>query len=129
MTSFEHRVFELTNIERRKHSLTALIWDDALAWVARKHSQDLAANNIFSHIGSDGSLPEHRVRRAGIIAEFLGENICGGRDSPEAVIKDWMNSTGHRANILHIDIIYLGVGAAFAPASRLKFYVTQVFGR
>jgi len=119
----------LTNIERRKHSLAGLFWSDILTKAARTHSLDLATSNIFSHIGSDGSTPEQRIHRVNNGIRFLGENIAGGRNKPEAAIADWMASSGHRANILNSDAVYLGVGAAYAEVSRFRFYATQVFGR
>ena len=128
MTDFEYRVFMLTNAERRKHGLTSLVWNDALADAARGHSLDLAKSNTFSHTGSDGSSPEQRLHRTGTAIRFLGENISGGRNSPEAAINDWMTSAGHRANILSRDAAYLGVGTAYIAASRFKFYITQMFG-
>ena len=128
MTDFEYRIFLLTNAERRKHSLASLIWSDMLADVARSHSLDLATSNTFSHAGSDGSSPEQRLHRTGTAIRFLGENISGGRNSPEAAINDWMASAGHRANILNVDAVYLGIGSVYIAASRFRFYVTQMFG-
>ena len=129
MTDYEHRIFLLTNKERRKHGLAGLIWDDALANAARVHSMDLAVSNTFSHTGSDGSAPEQRLHKARDTIRFLGENISVGRSSPEAAIADWMASPGHRENIQNMDAVYLGVGAVYMEASRYKIYVTQVFGR
>ncbi|MCL2377242.1 MAG: CAP domain-containing protein [Defluviitaleaceae bacterium] len=129
MTEYERKIFELTNTVRPRFGLEPLIWDDGLAEIARAHSRDLAENNIFSHAGSDGSSPEQRVRKAGVAARFMGENISAGRHLPEAAMRDWMNSDGHRANILHNDAIYLGVGAVYLGSSKFKFYVTQIFGR
>ncbi|MDR2183604.1 MAG: CAP domain-containing protein [Clostridiales bacterium] len=128
MTHFEYEVFMLTNEERRKHGLAALAWNDALAKAAQGHSRDLATSNTFSHSGSDGSAPEQRLHRASASIRFLGENISGGRNSPGAAINDWMASAGHRANILNMDAVYLGVGVVYLETSRFKFYVVQVFG-
>jgi len=128
MTNYENKIFELTNAERRKHGLKTLVWSDMLANIARAHSLDLATNNIFSHTGFDGTTPEQRLHRANIAVRFMGENISGGRNSPEAAIIDWMTSAGHRANILNVDTVYLGVGAVYFAASRYKIYVVQIFG-
>ena len=127
MIEYERKIFDLTNIERHKHGLGPLIWSDALANAARAHSADLAKNNLFSHTGSDGSSPEQRVHKVSTI-RFAGENISGGRNSPEAAIRDWMASPGHRDNILSKNAVYLGVGAVYAAFTRYRFYVTQVFG-
>jgi uncharacterized protein YkwD len=128
LTDFEYQIFKLTNNERRKYGFAGLIWDDALASAARAHSLDLAISNRLSHVGSDGTTSEQRVHRLGGSIRFLGENISGGRKSPEGAISDWMASAGHRANILNMDAVYLGVGAVYMEASRFRFYVTQVFG-
>ena len=127
MTDYEHQIFMLTNEQRRQHGLTGLVWNDALAHIARAHSLDLAAHNIFSHTGSDGTFPEERLHRAISALRFMGENISGGRKNPADAIRDWMASEGHRANILNIDAVYLGVGAVYVPTSRFKYYVTQIF--
>ena len=128
MNDFERRIFELTNAERQKHGLANLIWSNKLTISARAHSLDLAESNTFSHTGSDGSSPEQRIHRTKTAIRFLGENISGGRNSPEAAIKDWMDSAGHRANILNMDAVYLGVGAIYEEVSRFRYYVTQIFG-
>jgi len=129
MTHYERKIFELTNAERRKYGLAALIWSDTLADVARVHSQDLVTSSVLSHTGTDGSTPIQRVHRAGIAISFQGENISAGRNNPEAAIQDWMASAGHRSNILNVEAAYLGVGAIYVVYSRFKYYVTQVFGR
>lgn len=129
MANYEHRIFELTNEERQKYNLPSLVWDDALASTARAHSLDLPTNNIFSHIGSDGSTPEQRLHRTGTTIRFLGENICGGRNNPEEAIRNWMASSGHKANILNADATYLGVGATYVASSRFIIYIVQIFGR
>ena len=128
MTDFEYQIFVLTNEIRQRHNLAILVWSGVLANVARAHSLDLATNNIFSHTGSNGSAPEQRLHRAHTTIRFAGENISGGRSNPAEAINDWMSSAGHRAVILNVNAVYLGVGAAYAPTSRFKLYVTQVFG-
>jgi len=129
LIDFEHKVHILTNTIRQQHGLASLIWSEELARAARTHSRDLATSNTFSHTGTDSTTPEQRVQATGKTMRFLGENICGGRNSPEAAIMDWMNSPGHRVNILNPDAVYLGVGFAYSENSRYRFYVTQVFGK
>ena len=106
---FERRVFELTNEQRRNHGLPDLIWDDRLAQAARVHSIDMATNNLMAHIGSDGSTVGTRLQRVGVTNwSSWAENVAS-HATPEAVIQAWMNSPGHRANILSSNT-HLGVG-------------------
>jgi uncharacterized protein YkwD len=126
---FERRVFELTNEERRTHGLPALIWDDTLADAARAHSRDMAENNFFSHTGSDGSNVGDRLTRFGISYAGAAENISRtGSPTPEDVVTGWMNSSGHRANILNQNMTHLGVGFHNLSDSRMN-YITQNFAR
>ena len=96
-----------------------------LATAARLHSADQAAHNEMSHTGSDGSSPWARARRAGY-QQAIGENVAVGYRTPEAVMTGWMNSPGHRANILNCDARAIGVGVAAARNGTL--YWTQMFG-
>ena len=128
-TIFEARVLELVNIERERHSLHPLIWDDVVANVARAHSRDMATNNFMSHIGSDGSNASDRLHRAGVVYLMWAENISTGRRSAEAAMAAWMDSPNHRANILRDDITHLGVGFYQRDDTRHRFYATQKFIR
>ncbi|MCL2015071.1 MAG: CAP domain-containing protein [Defluviitaleaceae bacterium] len=121
---FERRIFELTNIERANNGVPALIWDDSLASAARLHSEDMATNNFFSHTGSDGSSFSQRMQRAGFTGA-AAENIAFN-STPESTMQAWMNSAGHRANILDSRNTHLGVGFSQAGGSSL---VTQKFVR
>ena len=128
-SNFERRVFELTNAERANHDLPPLIWCDRLADAARAHSRDMAINNYFSHTGFDGSGAGDRIIRAGIPHTGHAENISGGtaRNTPEAAMYGWLNSPGHRENILHPGMTHLGVGFYHLPGSQWEFYTTQKF--
>ena len=107
---FERRVFELVNIERANYGLAPLIWHDGLANAARAHSTDMRTNNFMSHTGFDGSSVGDRLARAGISHRGWAENVAMGQRTPEAVMTAWMNSPGHRSNILHASQTHLGVG-------------------
>jgi len=128
VSDFERRVFELTNAERANHGLPPLIWDSALADLARAHSIDIARNNIFGHVSSDGTTFGGRLTRAGIPHRGAAENV-GGRNTPEATVAGWMNSPGHRANILNGNMTHLGVGFYHFEGSQRRFYATQKFAR
>ena len=129
--AWEMRILELTNIERAKHGLPPLLWHDGLADAARAHSADLMRNNITGHTGSDGSAVRERIERAGITnTRFRAENCNYGQATPEASIEAWMNSPGHRANILNSAATHLGVGLILrqeGSSARYASYWTQVF--
>ncbi|MCL1914045.1 MAG: CAP domain-containing protein [Eubacteriaceae bacterium] len=107
---FAREVFRLTNIERANNGLRALIWDDRLASAAQKHSADMARNNNMSHTGSDGSSMDQRISREGFSWSYCGENVAWNQRTPQEVVQAWMNSPGHRANILSSNFTHLGVG-------------------
>ena len=126
-SDFERRIFELTNVERANNGLPLFIWDKGLASVARAHSEDMARNNYFAHNRPDGSTPWDRLARAGIQYRGAAENICAGYSTPEAAVNAWMNSSGHRANILNGSLTHLGVGVVYLEGSRYRYYATQMF--
>ena len=126
---FEIEVFNLTNIERVNNGLAPFEWHIGLAFVARGHSEDMAANNFMSHTGTDGSSPFERMTRAGISYSSAAENVAAGYSTPEAVVAGWMNSAGHRGNILNPNLTHLGVGYAYNSGSFYRHYWTQAFIR
>jgi len=107
---FEIRVFALINIEREKHGLTSLVWDSALADVARAHSADMLHRGFFSHVNPDGQRPAERKWAAGITFKFSAESIARGHRSPEEVVRAWMASPTHRNTILSDTAVSIGVG-------------------
>ncbi|WP_309235732.1 CAP domain-containing protein [Streptomyces sp. TRM64462] len=95
-----------------------------LGALARAFSQDMAARDFFSHTDPDGDSPWDRAAQAGV--EGLGgENIARGQADAAAVMESWMNSEGHRANILNCDFTTLGVGVHFGDGGP---WWTQNFG-
>ena len=126
-SEFELRVFELTNIKRASYGITPLIWCDELAAAARAHSIDMAVNDNFSHTSADGTSFRERMTRLGIANIEIAENISGGSGTPESMLEVWMNSPGHRGNILNPDLTHLGVGFHHLPGSQWEFYATQKF--
>lgn len=122
----ENEVTALVNIERAKDGCTVPVrLDVRLRAAARAHSADMAANDYFSHTGQDGSSPWDRARRAGY-TEASGENIAYGYRTAADVMRGWMNSPGHRANILNCSSRATGVGLAYQGSTA---YWTQLFGR
>jgi uncharacterized protein YkwD len=128
-SSVEQEVFELVNLEREIENLHQLSWDDALGAAARGHSTDMAQQNYFSHTSLDGRVFSQRITAAGYLYSTCGENIAAGYSSPQTVMNGWMNSPGHRANILNSAFCDLGVGYAFGSSSNYGHYWTQDFGR
>ncbi|WP_344156745.1 CAP domain-containing protein [Kribbella yunnanensis] len=106
----EAQVLTLTNAERKKNGCGALRTNSALAKAAEAHASDMVVNHYFAHNSQDGRTPFARMKAAGFQGGAMAENIAVGYTSPAAVVKGWMNSPGHRANILNCDYTMLGVG-------------------
>jgi uncharacterized protein YkwD len=148
-TDIERAVFADTNQERGRNGLSALTWDDALAKIARDHSKDMAANDFFSHENPAGEDPTARAIRHGYttrkdlgggwysdgIAENIGKmptgNVIGqgyvsndAQSVAKAQVDSWMDSPGHRSNILNSGYTRLGVGVAYDGT---YYYITQDF--
>ncbi|GAA0938145.1 CAP domain-containing protein [Streptomyces rhizosphaericus] len=119
-------VIALTNAERAAARLAPLAPDPRLTAAAQAHSDDMVARDFYSHTGPEGHQPWDRAKAAGATHRGIGENIACGQRSPEEVVRGWMNSPGHRANILKPDFTHIGVG--HATGSRAGTYWTQVFG-
>lgn len=110
--SYEKEVVRLVNVERRKNGLSELSYDWQLSRVARYKSEDMRKNNYFSHTSPMYGSPFEMIKSFGISYRSAGENIAKGQATPEAVVKAWMNSPGHRANILNSSFTHIGVGYA-----------------
>ena len=119
------RILQLVNAERAAQGLSSLTRNALLDAAAVAHATDMADNNFFSHTGSDGSAVSDRATAAGYVWTKIGENIGEGNVTPDTMMDLWMNSTGHRANILDPDFTELGVGI---DDSGTTLWV-QVFGR
>ncbi|MFV2100409.1 CAP domain-containing protein [Micromonospora sp. LOL_024] len=122
-TSETTRVVELVNAERAKAGCEAVSIDQKLTTAAQRHSQDQADHQNMSHTGSDGSEPRERIDRVGYVWRTFGENVAWNQQTPAAVMDAWMNSDGHRANILNCSFTEIGVGVASSNGP----YWTQVF--
>ncbi|MFI0405276.1 CAP domain-containing protein [Actinomadura sp. 3N508] len=120
----EAAVVSLTNAERAKAGCRPLHVDQRLVTAARKHSADMAANRYFDHTSRNGDSPWQRMEDAGYPSPGA-ENIAKGYSTAAAVMKGWMDSPGHRANILNCDLRAIGVGKASGPGGPLW---TQDFG-
>ncbi|WP_425455191.1 CAP domain-containing protein [Aquisalibacillus elongatus] len=124
LQSFEQQVVDLVNQERQQRGLQPLQASSELSDVARDKSRDMAENNYFSHTSPTYGSPFDMMQQYGIDYRTAGENIAMGQRSPEQVMDGWMNSEGHRENILSSDFTHIGVGYVEANG---KTYWTQMF--
>lgn len=110
VTSYEQEVIRLVNEIRVQNGLKALTYDWELSRVARFKSQDMKNNNYFAHNSPVYGTPFQMIKNFGISFRSAGENIAKGYATPQAVVNAWMNSSGHRANILNAGYTKIGVG-------------------
>lgn len=110
ISAFEKEVVELTNAERSKQGLKALVMDTELSKVAGIKSQDMKDKNYFDHTSPTYGSPFDMMKSFGINYSAAGENIAMGQTTPQQVVTSWMNSEGHRANILSANFTHIGVG-------------------
>lgn len=108
--NFELEVVRLVNEIRVQNGLSALTYDWELSRVARYKSQDMKDNNYFSHTSPIYGSPFQMMKSFGIAYRSAGENIARGYATPQSVVDGWMNSSGHRANILNASFTRIGVG-------------------
>jgi uncharacterized protein YkwD len=130
-TSFSAQVIALTNAQR--HSIMgdgcpALVPNRALSRAASGHAADMARRNYFGHTSLNGATSLRRIRWAGYRPRRFAENIAAGQGTPEDVVRVWMDSPGHRANILDCSLREIGVGFASNPRARFNQYWVQDFG-
>ncbi|MFI6354664.1 CAP domain-containing protein [Streptomyces sp. NPDC050743] len=123
-SAVEAEVLKLVNQERAKVGCSPLAANPSLSKLAESFSDDMAARNFFDHTDPDGKTPWDRAAAAGI-TDLGGENIARGQADAAAVMQAWMDSPGHRANILNCDFKTLGVGVHFGPGGP---WWTQDFG-
>ena len=110
--SFEEQVIDLVNRERKANGVSALKANWELSRVARIKSQDMYDRKYFSHTSPTYGSPFDMMKNFGISYRYAGENIAKGQKTPQAVMNSWMNSSGHRANILSASFKEIGVGYA-----------------
>lgn len=125
--AMEQDAFEQVNVQRTNEGLAALIMDEDVRAVARGHSEDMAARDFFDHVNPDGLDPFERLAAAGIAYTWAGENIAWNNypDPVPTAVEGWMNSQGHRENILRQQFTHTGMGVASDGAG--GYYFTQVF--
>jgi|SRR5690625_1293423 len=110
LSQYENEVVTLTNQERSKNGLAPLQIDEELSVVAREKSHDMSTRNYFDHNSPTYGSPFDMMQSYGISYRAAGENIAKGQRTPQEVVNAWMNSPGHRANILNGSFTHIGVG-------------------
>ncbi|MDU4936514.1 MAG: CAP domain-containing protein [Peptostreptococcaceae bacterium] len=123
--AYQQEVVNLVNKERAKYGLSALKSNSSLANVATIKSQDMVNKNYFSHTSPTYGSPFDMMKQFGISYKTAGENIAMGQKTPSEVVTAWMNSEGHRKNILSSSFTQIGVGVAKNANGQL--YWTQMF--
>lgn len=108
--SYAQQVLDLVNAERAKYSLSPLTLNSSVSKVAQVKAEDMKNNSYFSHTSPTYGSPFDMLKQFGISYSTAGENIAKGQKTPQAVVNAWMNSEGHRANILNKNFKQLGVG-------------------
>lgn len=125
LSAFEQQVVELTNKERAKNGLSALKVDEQLSKAARAKSVDMQTKNYFSHTSPTYGSPFDMMKQFGVTFRGAGENIAMGQRSPQEVVNSWMNSSGHRANILNKSFTHIGVGHASNGNYWTQMFITK----
>lgn len=123
--SFKKEVVRLVNIERSKRGLSELSFNNELCNVSTLKSQDMINKNYFGHNSPTYGSPFNMMNQFNIIYRTAGENIAKGQRTPAEVVNSWMNSPGHRANILNANFTDIGIGVA--KSSNGTLYWTQMF--
>jgi len=114
-------MLNLVNEARSDAGLNTLVLNNALNDAAYKHSLDMNTNDFFSHTGSNGSTFGERATDAEYAGFAVGENIAHGQTTAQSAFNSWMNSSGHKANILNKNATEMGLGVS-------NTYWTQIFG-
>lgn len=122
---YENEVIRLVNEIRVENGLNKLETDWQLSRVARYKSQDMKDNKYFSHTSPIYGSPFEMIKNFGISFRSAGENIAKGYSTPQAVVNGWMNSSGHRANILNSSYTRIGVGYV----SEGKYWTQMFIGK
>ena len=127
--SVEITLVALINQQRANQGIAAMTTSSQLTAAGRQHSRDMACNNFFSHTGSDGSSPFQRMASSGFSFTAAAENIYAGGGSAQLAFNAWMNSPGHRTNMLNPTYTHIGVGYIYCASSTYGSYFTADFAR
>jgi len=128
-TSLEGRIFDLINAERRHQGLPALQYNSQLDEMAQIQATNMAHFQKMAHVIPEAKLPTlvSRAHAVGYPFGQIAENVALGYPTAEGVVNGWMNSRGHRANILNQGVVETGIAVRRSADGGL--YYCQVFGR
>lgn len=132
----EQAALTLINQARAQAGCGPLKMEQRLVNAAATHAQAMAQQNFFSHTGANGSTPMSRIRAAGYKYRAMAENIAAGNQDPSQTVAQWINSAGHRKNMLSCKYKQTGIARAHDPADQplagqkyaMHYYWVQVFG-
>lgn len=126
-----NQIYHVTNDERQKHGVPPVNLHQKLSQAAQRHSEDMAQRRYFSHRGANNSTPADRVAATGYAWSLVAENISSGNASPWEVVQGWMDSPGHRANIVNPELQEIGIGVCYVQLGQapmnIQYYWTQLF--
>jgi uncharacterized protein YkwD len=128
LRDLERQIQEKVNSERRENQLAPLIWNEELALEARRHAKNMAERHFFSHEDPKRGEISRRLDSSGIEWNRCAENLYKEKDVPnpaEDAVKSWLQSPGHRRNMLDSGLAETGIGVANADDGTI--YVVQVF--
>lgn len=131
LRALEQRIHRMINEQRQRAKLPPLHWREDVARAARDHSQNMAERNFFDHIDPRLGAVDKRLNRFRIAWRACGENIFmvyGYEDPARIAVLGWMESPGHRANILYREFTHTGVGVFYRQRDQ-RYYLTQIFIR
>lgn len=123
--ALENEVLRLVNQERAKQGLKALTLDTKLLSLAEMKAQDMADKGYFDHTSPTYGTPFEMLQKYGVRYRSAGENIAAGQKTAQEVMQSWMNSSGHRANILNAGYTKIGIG--YKSGGKYRTYWTQLF--
>jgi uncharacterized protein YkwD len=131
-TSNTYEIVQRTNAFRKENGLPPLAVNTQLTNAAQAYAKSLAIDDNWSHTGVDGSTPWDRIKAAGYDYSQAAENLAAGHITPAGAIKGWINSPGHRANMLAYQVQEIGVGYYYQPNDSgdvtFKYYWAQDMG-
>lgn len=125
--SVEKLSMHLANASRAQYGLNAVKWNQKVADVALLHCKDMADNGYFAHESQDGRSPGNRLEENGVNWKGYAENLAGGIPTAISLHDEWMNSAGHRENVLHKNMKEVGVSMYYKEASKYKWYIAELF--
>jgi uncharacterized protein YkwD len=125
--SMVSEVLALVNQHRLEAGCGPLQLNPQLTTAAQLHSEDMGRTGRVSHIGSNGSTFGERIKATGYVYSRAAENVAAGQSSAQSVMAAWMNSAGHRTNILNCNYVHIGIGYYFSGTQPYYHYWTQDF--